>query len=305
MTPDPRPEPDGTPGPEPPPWDAFDEPDPPGRSRRLLALAAIPWLVVAVLMVRTFGGTGTPNATPGTTPGPTPTGQTPTAAGSGPVPAATLPTPATTPSSGAGQEPVALRFGARAAPGPADAASVATVVARTWLGAIGPEPELDVGAADGPPVYVDHLAVEAVDIPTPDTAVVTVVAVVMEADQGSYTSARVVRVGVPIALDEVGAHPAGEPWWLPAPDLAPRPVSWTPVDDPDALARAGAALGAAGYGEVSVLELATSPTWPLRATVTAVAPGAEVAHEHVIWLRDHLGDLVVAGALPTHEEVRP
>lgn len=303
MTSDPRSGPDGTLGPEPPPWDAFDYPDPPDRSRRLLVLAAIPWLVVAVLILRTFSGTGASSPAPGTTPGPTPAGPTPTAGGSWPDP--TAPDPAPAPSGEPGPGAVALRFGARAAAGPADAASVATVVARTWLGAIGPEPDVDVGDAEGPPVYVDHLAVEAVDIPTPDAAVVTVVAVVMEAHEGSYTSARVVRVGVPIALDEAGAHPAGEPWWLPAPDLATRPVSWTPVDDPDALARAGVALEAVGYGEVSVLELATSPTWPLRATVTAVAPGADVADEHVIWLRDHLGDLVVAGALPTHEEVRP
>lgn len=300
MTSDPRPDPDGALRPDPPPWDALDEPDPPGRGRRLLILAAIPWLVVAVLMVRTISGSDASTATSETPPRPTPTD-----VGTGPdhVPAdaSSVPAPSDTPGAG----PVALRFGARAAPGPADAASVATIVARTWLGAVGPEPDLDVGAAEGPPVYVDHLAVEAVDIPTPDTAVATVVAVVMEADEGSYTSARIVRVGVPIALDEAGAHPAGEPWWLPAPDLAPRPVTWTPVDDPDALARAGAALETVGYGQVSVLELATSPTWPLRATVTAVAPGADVAGEHVIWLRDHLGDLVVAGALPVHEEARP
>lgn len=299
MTSDPRPEPDGALGPEPPSWDAFDEPDPPGRARRLLVLAAIPWLVVAVLTVRTFSGPGTSTAAPGT-----PVGPTPTDAEAGPDAAAdATPTPA--PSGTPGPGPVALRYGARAAPGPADAASVATIVARTWLGAIGPEPELDVGAADGPPVYVDHLAVEAVDIPTPDAAVVTVMAVVLEAHEGSYTSARIVRIGVPIALDGTGAHPAGEPWWLATPDLAPRPVTWTPVDDPDALASAGAALETAGYGEVSVLELATSPTWPLRATVTAVAPGTDAAGEHVVWLRDHLGDLVVAGVLPTHEEVRP
>lgn len=287
--------------PEPPPWETFDEPARPGRGRRLMLLAAIPWALVALLMLRTVTGEVPPApAAPGSV--------VPSTGAQRPVP-----TPAPRPSAAASpdpaSEPVALRFGARVAPGPGDAAAVAVVVARTWLGTVGPEPPVEVGddeVADGdhPPVYAEHLAVEAVDLPTPDAAVVTVVAVVLDAVDGSYTSARIVRLGVPVTLDRSGAHPAGDPWWLPAPDLATHPIPFHAVEDPDLLTRAAAALGSAGYRDVSVHELATSPTWPLRVTATAVAPGSDAPDDHVVWLRDHLGELVVAGVLPGTQEER-
>lgn len=288
-------------GPEPPPWETFDEPARPVGGRRLLLLAAIPWTLVTLLMLRTVTADAPQapaapvSAVPSTgTSAPEPT----------PAPAPSVTTPPDPPT-----DPVALRFGARVAPGPGDAAAVAVVVARTWLGTVGPEPPVEVGGdevADGdrPPVYAEHLAVEAVDLPTPDAAVVTVVAVVLDAVDGSYTSARIVRLGVPVTLDRSGARPAGDPWWLPAPDLATRPIPFDPVEDPELLTRAAAALGSAGYRDVSVHELATSPTWPLRVTATAVAPGSDAPDDHVVWLRDHLGELVVAGVLPTTQEER-
>lgn len=279
--------------PEPPPWDAFEEPERPSNGRRLLLLAALPWIVVAVVVARTIG---TSDATPRVA-----------------APSPTTTSPAVSPSPSPGDRavtteapgPVALRFGPRVAPGPSDAAAVGVVVARNWLGGIGPEPAVEVGAAEGSPVYVEHLAVEAVDLPTSDTAVVTIVAVVMDVEGDAYTDARVVRLGVPVSLGPRGAHPAGDPWWLPAPDLTARRPTWTPVDDPDALARAGAALESAGYRDVSVLELATSPSWPMQVTAKGTAPGGSTSGEHVVWLRDHLGELVVAGALPRDQEGRP
>lgn len=298
--------PDDDHDPEAPAWETFDdELEATGRGRRLVVLAAIPWLVVGVLVVRTWG-----------TGGPDPRSATPVPA----VPAAeaaatpderSVEAPPPGPSPGATPRPddvhdpaqaiTALRFGPRTAPGPGDAAAVAAVVARSWLGAIGPEPGVEVGAAEGPAVYVEHLAVEAVDVPTSDVAVVTLVAIVLDHGDEGYTDARAVRLAVPVALDDRGAHPAGDPWWLAPPDLAARAPEWRTVDDPDALALAGAALESAGYRDIDVHELASSPTWPLRVTATAVAPGAETASEHSVWLRDHLGRLVVAGAIPAKE----
>lgn len=298
-------------GPEPPPWDAFEEPERPARSRRLVVLAAIPWLLVMVLVLRTVTGGS------GGVPQPVPTAGR-SADGVGAAPAAeTAPelardpspdAPATaTPPPAADDPPgsdVALRFGARVAPGPDDAAAVAVVVARTWLGSVGPRPPVDVGTAGIPPAYVEHLTVEAVDLPTPDTAVATVVAVLLDAEGDTYTSARIVRLGVPIVLDRDGARPAGDPWWLPAPDLSVRSPVWTAVEDPEELARAGAALADAGYTDVTVGTLETSPTWPLRVTATASAPGSDTPRDHVVWLREHLGELVVAGVLPPAPEER-
>ncbi len=295
-----RPEAEAAPGPEPPPWDAFEEPEPEPeptrRSVRLLVLAAIPWAVVAVLVFRTMGTDAAPApAAPSDVPSPIAPALAETATGPADVPSAPGATDARNASTHA---PAAVRFGVRVAPGPADVAAMAVLVARTWLGDVGPEPSVEVGAAEAPPVYVEHVAVEAVDIPTSDTAVATVVAIVLDTADDTYTSARVVRLAVPVALDRTGAHPAGDPWWLPVPDLTARPLAWTPVEDPELLTRAGAALEAAGYRDVSVIDLATSSTWPVRVTAEAVAPGSERTGEHVVWLRDHLGDLVVAGALP-------
>ncbi|HEX2028374.1 MAG TPA: hypothetical protein VHF25_10290, partial [Nitriliruptorales bacterium] len=189
------------------------------------------------------------------------------------------------------------RFGARAAPGPSDAAATAFLVARAWLGDVGSELPLGL---DGPPTgaYVEHLAVESVDHPGPGAAVVTLVAVLLDVEDGRYGAARVVRLAVPVRLDSAGARPAGNPWWLLPPSLEADPPRWTPVDEPDRMADAGVALAGAGYTVTQVAALEASPGWPLRATVHATAPGEDQPRQHTVWLREHLGELVVAGWLP-------
>ncbi|MDP8961323.1 MAG: hypothetical protein M3N32_06905 [Actinomycetota bacterium] len=193
-----------------------------------------------------------------------------------------------------------MRFGGRAAVGPGDAAAVAVAVARAWLGDVGPPLDLGLGRA-GTGAYVEHLAVEAVDHPAPGAAVVTLVAVLLDTDDGAYRSARVVRLGVPVRLDGTGAYPAGSPWWLPAPELTAAPPQWTPVEQQPELAEAGAALEAAGYRSVEVRSLERSEGWPWRVVAVATAPGAATPAEHTVWLRDHLGHLVVAGWLPPRQ----
>lgn len=273
----------------PAPWDFLDDdPSHPRRRRGRLAFAAaaLPWIVLVLLLARPLN-----RAAPPSPPLPEDAGE-----------AATGPTASTSPSSApSSQEASAgVRFGGRVAVGPGDAAAVAVAVARAWLGDVGPPLDLGLGRA-GTGAYVEHLTVEAVDHPAPGAAVVTLVAVLLDADRGAYRSARVVRLGVPVRLDSGGAHPAGSPWWLPAPELTAAPPKWTPVAEQPELAEAGAALEGVGYRSVEVRSLERSDGWPWRVVVVATAPGAATAAEHSVWLRDHLGQLVVAGWLPLRQ----
>jgi hypothetical protein len=192
--------------------------------------------------------------------------------------------------------PEALLFGGRSGPAASDAAAVAVLVARDWLGDVGPA----LGdVREGRDSYVEHLAVEAVDFPASGAAVVAVVAVVLDVVDGEYAGARAVRVAVPVRLDRHGARPAGHPWLLPPPDLRTDEPQWgEEIVDPAAQAEAGAALQAAGYREIEIEQFTLSDGWPLRVVARAVAPGEQSPTTHVIWLRDHLGALVVAGWLP-------
>lgn len=271
-----------------PTWDFLEEAPsqrPTRRGRLAFAAAALPWAVLVLLLTRSFHRPEPPSSPP-------------------PEDAEAMTVPSELPSSTPSmQEPASgVRFGGRVAVGPGDAAAVAVTVARAWLGDVGPPLDAGVGRA-GTGSYVEHLAVEAVDHPAPGAAVVTLVAVLLEADAGAYRSARAVRIGVPVRLARDGARPAGAPWWLPAPELAPAPPAWTPIDEQTELAEAGAALEAAGYRSVEVRSLERSEGWPWRVVAVATAPGAGAPSEHAVWLRDHLGHLVVAGWLPLRASV--
>lgn len=278
-----------------PPWmhadDDWEESEPRrgvGRARLLAVLAAVPWLVALTLVVRSGG--------------PTPTG-----AGPAPTEAATTTSPATPePSADAGSHlsdgdatppPLAYANRPRVTVTAADAAAVATAVARAWLTGVGPALTVEGVEVTGP-TYAEHLVAEAIDHPAPGLAVVTLLGVVLLTDQGTYNGATVRRLAVPVALDAAGAHPAGAPWWLPAPDLSPTAVQRSPLDDPDLAIEAALAAEAAGYTEVELLDLAATDSWPLIATLRAIAPGQTEQHEHEVWMRPHLGGLVVAGWLP-------
>ncbi len=313
--------------PRPPRWDLYEDPEPSGEARgrrwALLVLAALPWFVIAAVLLRpapageapSDGGRaaelddgadadvasstgaaerpGYPDADPRT--------ETPEVApwdGSAPDSEAGSADPR---SAITADEPLpeidAIRIGGRVTPGTGEAGALAAVVARAWLGDVGAPLETRLGSA-GTGAYVEHLVVEAVDFPAPGAAVVSVVAVLLDVADGAYTDARVVRVAVPVHLTRDGVRPAGVPWWLPAPDLRPRDGDWEVVDDPVVLADAGAALAAAGYRDIAVERLEHAGGWALRATARAIAPGRDDAEEHLVWLREHLGGLVVAGWLP-------
>lgn len=282
-------------------------PDPPGRrprSRWLMALAVVPWLAVVALLLR-----------PGAPPGPGAQGSgaadpraggaadgTGNAAGAAPSRATPpAPGPTATPTPGVGSLGTVVRSGARTGPEMPDATALAAVVARTWIGGVGPTvtvPGVPAGAGAAGDVYVDQVALAGVDHPAPGAVVVTLSAVLLHRDGDRYARASVRRLAVPVRLDGRGASPAGQPWWLPAEDLEARPPATEPLGDPALLAEAGAALRAAGYREVAVEALTATDGWPLVATAGARAPGERARRDHVVWLRRHLDGLVVAGDRP-------
>lgn len=266
-----------------------DDPDPPPpRSWRrpvVLAAAVVPWLVIAAMLLRPAPTTSdAPQATPGLTPSPTSDTSTPPAA---PAHATAEPTP------GAGT----LSSAGRLTPGPGDAGALAVVAARAWLTDVGPR--LDEGLAplgEAEATYLEHVTVEAVDWPAPGAAVVSLLAVTLDVEDGAYRDARVRRLAVPVRLDAQGAAIAGDPWWLPAPDLSTDTLRATEaVDDTDLLAAAAEALETAGVeGELTGLQRTAG--WPWLASVDAEG-GSQL-----VWLRPHLGGFVVAGSLPDERE---
>jgi hypothetical protein len=194
-----------------------------------------------------------------------------------------------------------IRFGGRISAGASDAGAVALLVAREWLEGVGTSLEVALPNA-GTGAYVEHLAVESVDFPAAGTAVVSLLAVLLEVEDGAYRAARAVRLAVPVRLDTEAARPAGEPWWLPPPELAMDEPVWETIDDAELTVAAEEALVTAGYRDVTVGSVArTGESWPLRVVATATAPqepdGTPPAPRS-IWLKDLNGRLVVSGWVP-------
>jgi hypothetical protein len=351
--------------------DLGDDPEEGGRpgrrSRLLLVLAVVPWLVVVWLL-------GAPGSPPASDPAATaPTATDPTSSGpagpAGPSPpagdnavgvehhgaegAAPKPPPASDPAApgpaatgsppdaGGGEPTLAApdegwQDGAggasaaeqpaptRAAEGPPgadeglllleqrgrwrveagaeEAAALAVVVARAWL--TDHEPRLAIVDLPPPEVgrYAEHLVVEAVEATAPDLTVVTLLAVLLDGQDELTTTVR--RVAVPIALDARGARPAGQPWWLPGPDLTPAPPPTRPLEDAADLLAAVDALQAAGYEDVTLDRLEHLGGTAAAATVTARTPDGERLDGPVV-LRRHVDRYVVAGDVLARAEPSP
>ena len=311
-----------------------------GRPRRrlLTVLAAVPWLIVAAILTLPLGGDPAPDddgdhvagqVDPRSPPrdvaqGPTVDG-TPTGAEVGvvnqlPVDAdragtdlVSADTGGTDPGStdpGSTDQPVLaleeLRGRWRVAPGEEELAALAVVLARAHLTGIGPG--LEVEGADPPAeTYAEHLVVEAVEHPSPATAVVTVLAVLLIDPATGPSRVELRRLAVPLTRTEAEDVPAigGPPWELPPPPLpVPTAVDLEPVEDPSLVAAADTALAVAGLGAQRTTALATAPGWPLVATTID-----DQGEERSLWLRRHLEGLVVAGGTlagaPITEEEQP
>lgn len=291
--------------------DWFDGPeaddDPPRRRPRWFpALIAVPWVVVAALLVlprvdAAEQATSSDHPEPGAgeaSVGPEPTQAPLTVAPEGPEAAgSTDATSAPLPPAGAGSTPIPevlevreLRGQWRVAPGSEEAASLALVVARAWLTGVGP-PLLVPGITPRGGAYAEHLVVEATERTSADTEVVTVLAMTLRDVEGATPSTAVERLAVPIAWDEHGPRPAGPPWPLPGPRLDPLTPTLLPVeDDETAWDDATSALAHAGLGTYRLEALHQAPDGPLVATIS------DAQDRHDVWLRAHLGGYVVAGA---------
>lgn len=300
--------------------DERDEKTAPGnppRKRLLIVLAAVPWLLVATILALPLRGEQTPDQ--GAAAGP---GEVEGTAGS---PIDQLPPPAmhddttdddTTDDASAAHrttgddtEPALLaleelRGRWRVAGGEEELAALAVVLARAHLTGIGPG--LAVDGADPPAAsYAEHLVVEAVEHPSPVTAVVTVLAILLIDDDPEPSRVELRRLAVPLTTGDDTPAIAGQPWELPPPPLpVAASVDLEPVEDPSLIAAADTALAVAGLGAQHTTALATAPGWPLVATTTD--PEGE---EHAVWLRRHLDGLVVAGSTlagaSTLEEEQP
>jgi len=280
------------------PWlDAADGEEAPGWSGRrrfqvLVAAASLPWLVVAVVVLSPGGDEPPPqpvadgDAVQGTADEPPSAGDAPPGQGTDdPV-----------------LEITELRGDWRLGPEVGDLGAVAMLVARAWLGGAGPVLSVD-GLEPLTGTYLEQVAVETVERPGPGVAVVSLSAVVLEA-QGEGFVARARRLAVPLAVGDVRVRPAGQPWWLPGHDLTPTTLETTPVDEEPEMLAAAQAVSDAGYQEVELVALERSGTGPWIAWVESITPeGLEVSGP--VWLRRHLDGFVVVGTPPQPRPAAP
>jgi hypothetical protein len=220
-------------------WDLDDQPRParPPR-RRLLVLAAVPWVVAVAVVVSLLapGGGGD-------------------AAGN----------PEPSPTSAASAAPAATAAGTALAPSIAAPATGDHLAETAVL--------LVRGALNDADRYVDAAVVSAVE-PLGDAALVTVLALVLERGRDGWESAHVERHAVALADGGRGPVTLAGPWPLPTADDAPLPAA--PVDDPALGELAATALEAAGYRDLTSLDLARDPALPglLLVRLDGLAPGA-------------------------------
>jgi hypothetical protein len=302
----------------------FDDDEPSGRSRRLplLVLAAVvPWAVLAVVLVRAPGTTPTDRTHAAVTPPSpataddqpvapddqpvapeTPSGTT-DAAGDDTAAAADTSADAAPLGPGAGHDhraaegddppEVPADHPTRVAHGVAEALVVA--VTRAWLSDAGPDLHVD-GVEVDRTGYLEHVAVERIELDGDDLAVATVSVIVLERDAERYTDVALRRAAVPLRVTPTTVHPAGPPWWLPTPpDLVPRPPDTEPLADPELVAATVETLTQAGYRDPAVDSLAVTGGGTLIAEVVAATPAGEQLRGPV-WLRiDADGRPVVLG----------
>ena len=134
-----------------------------------------------------------------------------------------------------------------------------------------------------------RVAVEAVEQPGPDAAVVTLLVAPARAEDAD--APRAVRLAVPVRTGAGGVRVAGNPWTLPGPRLDPDPPAGDAVTDADLLEAAADALARAGIG-ADLASLETTDAWPFVARLDG-GPGG--SGSTTVWLRWHLDRFVVSG----------
>lgn len=246
------------------------------RLRRLLLFAAVPWIVVPLVLLAGRGGPVTPPALAPPAPRQAPL---PTAAAS-PAGAG-----ATSPIDAAGADAVA---DAVAAADTVDRADVAAAAAATLA--------VRAAVTDGRSRYVDTVAVESVTA-LETVRLVTVRAMVLHGRGGVWRGQRPARYAVPVDVDarDPGAAAAlADPWPLRTPDGHEAARAWVPAPERVTPAQREAvrtALQEAGFRRVGALRLggvrigSTAPLHGLQAArVTARGPGEAAVRRHEVWL---------------------
>jgi hypothetical protein len=293
-----------------------DDPEPAPRSRRLpvlLVVAAVPWVLVAALVQRgpaepqprtapmaavdQADGSSAPT-TGDDPPEPEELDQVPPADGDGQVGRGELDAPD---DDGQLVPPPVAPTGPRgdAPPSPTQvlhgvAEALVVAITRAWLSDGGPDvdaPGIEVDRRG----YLEHVAVERVELTSPDLAVATVTVVLLGRDGGSYVDAEVRRAAVPLAVEATTVHPAGTPWWLADPvDLTLRPPETEPVEDELVSRTVGDALAAAGFRDTTVRDVRRTGDATLVADVTATTPAGDLV-EGDLWLAETADGAVVLG----------
>lgn len=270
----------------------------------LVALIAASWIVLALVLVRSHGAAPTATATEGRSTrvdqpdpdaadasGHDPRGQDPPGAVPGDDAGGT---PVTDPGAEAGAAAPPLPEEAVAPVSRDEAEAVAVAVLRGWLSDGGPDLPVP-GVAVDRRAYLEHVALEAFDVPSDELAVARMLVVLLLRDGDRYTEAVVRRAAVPLTLATTSVRPGGRPWWLPTgPDLTPDPPDATPVTTAATVADVTAALTAAGYLDATVAEVATTAGGTFVADVTARTPDGDPV-EGPVWLHPSPDGLLVLG----------
>lgn len=226
----------------------WDLDEPHPSRRRLLLLVALPWLIALALGVA-FLGRDAPAAVPAA----------PSEAAATEAPAAPAPV---LPASGEDQE-------------------LGQAGALLVRGALSGQ-----AGGGGASRYVDGAV--ATDVrPVGEAWLVTVLALVLEGGEGGWEGVAVERYGVALLASPSGPVAVAGPWTLPPP-AHPPPAPAPPVEDPALREQAAAALAAAGYRELSALDLTRDPALPgvLVARFDALPPGSGTAGSWTAWLED-------------------
>lgn len=282
-------------------------------SRRwlVLVIAAVPWMVVAALVLLPRDA---PHDPPSTVPEASEAPEAPEVS-EHPVPPVDEPPTATAADPPSGSSPPSDQQPPRGAgstvlpalpevptPDRDRLAATATVVARAWL--TGVAPHLGLGGLD--PVdatsYAEHLVVEAIDHRDPHLAVVSLLAVLLREEPDGLTVDHR-RVAVPLAIEDGSVRLVGSPWWLPAPDLEVVDLPAEERSDPAWVDAAVDGLLAAGLEDVEVRGLERTSRWPWRADVVATTPEGERI-DGSLWLRWTEHGFLLAG-LPDHDGAPP
>jgi hypothetical protein len=291
-----------------PDWVDEDVPAPPSSGRRaaLLALAALPWIVVLALVLAPDSRPGTVASVPQThveahAGGPPADGSATDLDASGThdagpgardVDPGTPDEPGSAPQGPPGWEIAALQGAWRATPGDGATAALATAIARAWLTGVRPVLRIEGLEPPASTTYAEHLVVEAIERPAAGAAVVTVLAVLLDTDDGgAIGDSRLARLAVPVVEDADGPHPGGAPWPLPGPGLSLRAPATVEVTDTAVRDRALEALHLAGYEGAELLTLEVGDGWPW---VARFQP-PDGTGPSMVWLRRHLERFVVTG----------